>query len=192
MPPLTTEQLLAVCYAHYPRHLDYADPQHEASPETQRLRAALAAAMQDHSRYRQLVTTLRDRHPELGWADWTYLRREPGYIFIMTTTPVDESTKQWTTVVACISVIAPVYFIYAQHLRDVDGREVGENDYRLVPEAQWLVDEMAREIEAVFSYVPLTREQAFTRVPELRINDLAEGEATIFDCLFTSREHERP
>src|SRR5215470_14389320 len=109
------EELLAIVYEYYPRHLSHGDPQHGGTAQAQRLLDARQRAWHGRALWDTFTAKMRARHPDLGFEDASYLQHDACFWLRMSTTPVDLSTKAWTVVGVCLSVIAPLYVVYVSH-----------------------------------------------------------------------------
>jgi hypothetical protein len=180
------DDLLAIVYEYYPRHLSHGDPEHNVTAQTQRLLDARQRAWQGRAVWDTFTARMRGRHPDLGFEDASYLQHDACFWLRMSTTPVNPSTKAWTVVGVCVSVIAPLYVVYVSHMRDVDGIETADVCYEPDADARPLYDEMTREVEATFGYRPVPPKLGLVRVPDVQLDPHEAGEATLYDCLFTS------
>jgi hypothetical protein len=180
------DELLAIVYGYYPRHLSHSDPRHSGTAQTERLLDARRRACLERAEWHTFTARMRGRHPDLGFEDASYLRHDVCFWLRMATTPVKSSTKAWTVVGVCVSVIAPLYVVYVSHIRDVKGTEMGDVRYEAAADARPLYDEMTGEVEATFGYRPVPPKLGLVRVPDIQLDPYEVGEATIYDCLFTS------
>jgi hypothetical protein len=183
---MTADDLLSIVYEHYPRHLSHGDPRHKGTVQTQRLLDARERAYQGRAVWDAFVARMRARHPDLGFEDASYLQHDACFWLRMSTTPIDPSTKAWTMVCACVSVIAPLYVVYVSRMRDVGGVETADVRYESEDDARALYDEMTREVEATFRYRPVPPDLGLVNVPDVQIDPHEAGGATLYDCLFTS------
>lgn len=95
-------------------------------------------------------------------------------------------TSNWT-VVGCVSLLAPVYFVYFVEWDFIGGHR-GNFRARFEPPPSrmaWLAQVMARTIEKRFGFSALPRELADTHVP-LYAGLLEPSKTTLFHTLFTN------
>ena len=88
-------------------------------------------------------------------------------------------------VMACLSLMAPLYMVLTSHQDYVDGKYSYRVFYEPRPETVDLQRMLEREIEEMFGFTRLPNEVLFTPVPDLAPGNLLLGEATLADCLFT-------
>jgi hypothetical protein len=90
-------------------------------------------------------------------------------------------------VVGCVSLLAPVYFVYGVEYDYIDGRTQNYKASFGPPPSNMVLPTqvVARVIEEIFGFSALSREQAETPVP-LYAGLLEPPETTLFHTLFTS------
>ena len=97
------------------------------------------------------------------------------------------SPKSNWDVVGCVSLLAPVYFVYGVEWDYIDGRR---QNFRASfeqppPNMAWPAQAVASAIEKMFGFSAVPRELAETPVP-LYAGSLEPHETTLFHTLFTS------
>lgn len=177
--------LLDTVYRHYPRDLWADDPAYAAAPETKRLREAQERARADRSRLIALMEALEADMPGVKAMDMSYLAYDACYTVHLNADTIDEKTTGWREVVACISIITPVYFLYQARIEVApSGEQRTSIAYSPDPDVAPLWEVAAREIEQIFGYAPLGTDLGLTSVPDVQVQNVALGEATLYDCLF--------
>ena len=185
MPTIPQPWLEAV-YGHYPRNVWSDTPAHAETPETKRLREAQRRAREDRSHLIALMEAIEAEAPGTDVMDLSYLTYDACYVVRANADPVTETTTRVREVVACISVIAPVYAIY-QATTEV--ATSGEQDVTTAdtPDADvaplWGV--VARQVERIFGYTRMEPEIGLATIPDVQVQNVPLGEATVYDALFT-------
>lgn len=178
--------LLDAVYRHYPRNLCTDDPAHATAPETKRLRNAQEHACADRSRLIALMDAIEADMPGVKAMDFSYLTYDACYIVRMNADPVDEQTTCWREVVVCISVIAPVYLLYQALIQvSASGEYRSRIAYVPDPDVETLWNLAARHVERVFGHASIEPEVGLEIVPDVQVQNVPLGEATLYDCLFT-------
>ncbi|WP_157775088.1 hypothetical protein [Melittangium boletus] len=96
-------------------------------------------------------------------------------------------------VVGCVSILAPVYTLYAVHHEFKGGRPTSHELFfpPLPPEWRDISHTIARRIEATFNVSALSRETAEMPIP-LCVDPHQPPDTTLFHALFTSRPQSVP
>jgi hypothetical protein len=182
---LSKEDLLEIARKHY----DSTNKFHfatEASPETQRLHALWAQWIADMSSWYHLRDKLSSELPNHNTGE-TYPTNDGGPR-CMVYPPKESSppTSDWV-VVGCLSLLAPVYFVYGVKYNYIDGRlQNPKASFEPPPPGmEFPARVVARTIETTFGYSALSREIAETPVP-LFAGWLAPPQTTLFHVLFTN------
>ena len=183
-------ELLDAVYRHYPRGLAPEDPAHAAAPETLRLREAQERARADRARLIALMEAVEAEVPGVQAMDLSYLAYDAGYTVRFNADPVGEGTTRWREVVACISILAPVYLLYQSRIEvDAAGRQASTVTYAPDPDVAPLWDAAGRAVERIFGHAPLAADAGLAVLPDVQVQNVPPGEATLYDALFTpSRE----
>ena len=186
-PPLpTVAMLIDAVHLHYPSGLSTDDPAHATAPETKRLRAAQERARAERSRLVAVMEAIEADLPGVQAMDASYLSHDAGYTLRLNADPVDAETRRWREVVACISVIAPVFVcIQATTVVDAAGlyRTVAADTPDPAVEPLWRV--AVRRIEEVFGHEPIDASLAAVVVDDVQVQNVPLGEATLRDALFS-------
>jgi hypothetical protein len=178
--------LLDAVYRHYPRDMWSDDPAHASTLETKRLRDAQKSARTDRSRLISLMEAIEADMPGVKAMDLSYLAYDACYIVRLNVDPVEEETTRWREVVTCISVIAPVYLLYQALIEvAISGEQRSTIAYAPDPEVTPLWRVVARQVERLFDYAPVEPELGLTIVPDVQVQNVLLGDATLYDCLFT-------
>jgi len=186
MSTLRREQLIRIVHEHYPVHLEMVDPAHGDAEETRRLRAKQEQARGDRRRLVALMEAIEAGAPGVSVMDMSYLTYDAGYTLRMNADPEDESSTRWREIVACISVIAPVYALFQARIERSD---TGEHDstvaYSPDPDIVPLWEKTATLIEQMFGYDYLGPDLGLQPVPDVQVQNAPLGEATLYDALLT-------
>jgi hypothetical protein len=107
--------------------------------------------------------------------------------------PVDESSGHRFIVVGCVSILAPIYTVYAVEYVRVGKRRHNPRVFfePLPAEMRHSADVVCREIEAAFKVSALSRDIANLRVP-LYVEPMEPPNTTLFHALFTSEPESLP
>ncbi len=165
------------------------DPGYRESEQARRLTQRLNEASQDMSAWKAFVQRVREELPGGTYWDATLLYLEPCYSLRVQLPETVHDENRSDAVVCLLSVLAPVYVIYASHL--VDAGEDSETWVRfppLPPAFQPYEARLARLIEAAFGATRLPEEVIFFPIPELepRTGNTLPRTARIIDLLFTT------
>jgi hypothetical protein len=189
--PLSSEDLLAVARNYWPSTQDSYLKQ-EVSPELQRLQKLWERELPKLDRWWALLEELEEALPGFKLGDATATRDA---CFRCVASPLDTSshpTSRWVAV-GCLSILAPVAFVYGVHL-EYRGTERVSQEARfgpLPPETGRAVDIMTRKIESTFAATTLPRELAQMRVP-LFVEFKEPPETMLLHALFTSSPESVP
>jgi hypothetical protein len=101
-------------------------------------------------------------------------------------------TSNWT-VVGCVSLLAPVYFVHSVEWDYIDGRVQNSRAHfeQPPPNIAWPTQVVARTIEKMFGFTALPRELAETPV-HLYAGLIEPPKTTLFHTLFTSEPSNIP
>jgi len=84
----------------------------------------------------------------------------------------------------CVSVLAPVYFIYSLP-GDVPAISKEEMIFNPAPDQFNIYKTASEAVEKIFNYERLSVDIALTIIPDVQVGNFPLGEATYFDCLFS-------
>ncbi|WP_375765171.1 hypothetical protein NR798_25995 [Archangium gephyra] len=186
----TVDELLALVHRFYPSNLEGNDPRHETSEEFQRLLAAREAAMADTPRaqaWDSFFRRLRDAVPGSHVENWSTLRYDACWrcrVYLPGTSPTSTEVK---AVVGLVSILAPVFAIYASH-QTYEGQRVSNTRLFFPPmptefhEQEAILDGLIR---SSFGFERLPNEILFTPVSDLQVGNKAPEKVQLIDCLFT-------
>lgn len=168
--PSHARPLLEYAHRYYPAGLSAEDPRYESSTEIQRLRQILNSAATDTRAWGDFLRRAEEVFPGGESFDTTPLPYRPSYR-CQVNLPGQEAWLDRTredSVVCMLSVLAPVYALYAHHWKD-DGteRESWTRYPPLPPEFQVHEAKLASLVEAAFGFARLSNEVLFTAVPDL-------------------------
>ncbi|AKJ08335.1 hypothetical protein ATI61_1255 [Archangium gephyra] len=190
MKPFTVSELMEVCRQYYPAGRTLDDHEHGASPEWHRFHSRWHEAMADRSRWLTLRGALEDAFPGNVVGDATAYTHDGGYrCSVQAIEPGDKADGVSLEVVGCVSLLAPLYFVYGTQHRYRGGRR--ENPaaaffLEALPETLTSsASKVARAIESVFGYQPLPVQWASVPVAGVCLDHFEPAEATLFRALFT-------
>jgi hypothetical protein len=184
---LTTEELIAIVHRFYPANLEGNDPRYDASEEFQRLVAVREGAMADTRVWDSFFQRLREAVPDCRVENWSTLRYDACRrcrVYLTGTTPASTEVR---AVVGLVSILAPVYAIYASH-QSYEGQRVANTRVSFPPlPAEFLAHEATLDalIRSSFGFERLPNEVLFTPVPDLQVGNKAPVDVQLIDCLFT-------
>jgi hypothetical protein len=181
----TAEQLVELVHRFYPANRYSSEPEYRQSAELQRLLEARALAAKERAQpWGELLRRLRGLLPAATIWDLTYLGQDNCHrvrVYLQGT-PADAAQA----VTACVSVLAPVFLLFTSHERREGGVNLPSRTfYEARPETAQLERLLDSNIQAVFGFVRVPAEVLFTPVPDIQCGNVALGEATLADCLFT-------
>jgi hypothetical protein len=189
-PPFTREALHQLIRQYYPEGLLVDEPGYKESEQARRLTQRMNEVGQDMSAWKAFVQRVREELPGCGFWDATLLFLEPCYSLRVQLPETVHDENRSDEAVCLLSVLAPVYIVYASHT--VEAGEDSETWVRfppLPPAFQPYEARLARLIEAAFGATRLSEEVFSFPIPELcpRTGDILPGTARLIDLLFTTR-----
>jgi len=187
--PFTQAALHQLLRQYYPEGVLVDEPGYKESEQAQRLTQWLSEASQDMSAWTEFVQRVREELPGCGFWDATLLFLEPCYRLRVQLPETVHDENRSDAVVCLLSVLAPVYVVYASHR--VEAGEDSEAWARFPPLPsvfQPYEARLARLLETAFGATRLPEEVLFFPIPELcpRTGDILPGTARIIDLLFTT------
>jgi hypothetical protein len=185
------EDLLTIAQKYYDSS-NSVPPSVEPSPEALSRHSLWEQWISDMSSWYALRDTLSSALPGYITGE-TYSSSDGGPRCMVY--PPEESgapTSNWI-VVGCVSLLAPVYFVYGVEQDNIGGRLRNSKASFEPPPTDMIVPArlVARTIETVLGYSPLPQEIAATPVP-LFIEALEPPETTLFHVLFTNEPSNIP
>jgi len=161
---MTRPDLLEVVYRFYPRGVPVEHPEYQDTEESHRYREARRVALAEYPRWKELLGRLR---PRFALADRS--------LHLFASTPADGGYSGEVRVAGGalgfhVSFLGPHYAI---HRRGAPGEE---------PAASAI----AREIEATYRYEPIPADVGHGLVPQVALDGVRLGMATIYQCLLSS------
>lgn len=184
----TATALVQLLHRYYPAGVLVDEPDYATSEEARRLDALLRNVMQDTHAWDEFVRRLQVEFPgSLVW-DRTLLQHDPCYICAISLPGMEMGGDRYEGIVCLLSLLAPVYALYAEH--QLDSGVLRESWLRFPPfppEYQEHEAKLAALIESTFGFVRLSNEMLSTPVPDLvpRSGTVGLGHARLMDCLFT-------
>jgi hypothetical protein len=146
--------------------------------------------MADRSRWLTLRSALAEAFPGTSVGDATAYTHDGGYrCCVYAIEPRDSVDGVSLEVVGCVSLLAPLYFVYGTQHRYRGGKRdhpAAAIFLESLPEALTSsASKVARTIESVFGYQPLPVQLAAVPIPGLCLEHFEPGRATLFRALFT-------
>lgn len=184
--PISQAQLLVVAEQYW-----RADKAYDGSPEHKRLTDLWDKKLKQMGQWWALLDELKKALPGFTVGDAT---ATPDACFRCTAySPVDESSGRRFIVVGCVSIIAPVYTIYAvEYVRIGKERRSRRVLFEPLPaEMRHSADVVSRRIEAACRVNALPRDIADSRIP-LYVEPMEPPNTTLFHALFTSEPGSLP
>lgn len=184
----SVQELIRVVHEYYPQGIELDDPRYKASAEAQRLQRLIEEAHANLSRWADFVAAVRQAFPGCIVWDKTYLWYDPCYHLHVALPGVVVGGRRFDTVACLLSLLAPVYAIYASHIDGNPAGRVARTCYPPLPVAfQSHEQELARRIEETFGFVRLPKETLVVPMPGLRprTGHFIDKEPVLADLLFT-------
>ncbi|WP_043432506.1 hypothetical protein [Cystobacter fuscus] len=179
------EDLIAIVRRYYESSNDFLSTA-ETGPETKRRQALWTQMIENMGPWKAFRAELRRVLPdfnigETGSTDDGGLR-----CMVYPLKDLEPPASNWA-VVGCVSILAPVYFVYGvqydyieSHLRNHEA-----SFEQPPPDMSWPAQVVARTIEKMFGFSAVSREIAETPVP-LFAGLIEPPETTLFHTLFTN------
>lgn len=174
--------------AYYPVGLHPGEPAYDASVEARHRRRFLEEAQKDMGGWKAFVTRVRELLPDCSLWDSTLLIYEPCYRLRVSLPHQQPDADRRQEVVCLLSVLAPVYVLYASYMLYTGPALEKWTRYPPLPPAfQECETRLARLVEDTFRATRLSNELLFTPVPDMTLPaaNLALGQARLIDLLFT-------
>lgn len=169
-PEISTPALLECVRHYYPSGIAAEDPRYERSVELHRLRQRLHSAATDTRAWGDFLHRVESAFPDCKVSDRTHLPYDPSYacqVDLPGQEPWLDRTRE-DAVVCMLSVLAPVYALYAHHWKDDrTEREFWKRYPPLPPEFQAHEAKLASLVETAFGFARLPNEVLFIAVPDL-------------------------
>jgi hypothetical protein len=175
-------------HLYYPTGLGADDPAYRTSVEAQRLTRLLEDAQKDMRPWIAFLHRVRQELPGCMLWDMTLLWIEPCYRLRVYLPGITQGGERQDAVVCLLSLLAPVYALYASHSLDTEAlTEAWTRFPPLPPEFQSLEARLAGLVEDTFGATRPSNEALFTPVPALapRTGNVAPGKALLVDLLLT-------
>lgn len=169
-PDLSVPGLMACVRDYYPAGIPVGDPRYEGSAEIQRLRHQLHSSAISAGAWQGFIQKVEDSFPNCEVSDSLPRLYRPSYRCEVTLPGVEPwpGRTQEDSVVCMLSVLAPVYAVYAHHWKDDrTERESWTRFPPLPPEFQSHEARLAAIVEPTFGFTRLPTEVLFTPVPDL-------------------------
>lgn len=189
MSPFTAQSLHLLLRQYYPAGLHADHPAYKQSEQARRLTQRLSEAGQDMSAWKAFVQRVREELPGCAFWDATLLFLVPCYSLRVQLPETVHDQERSDEVVCLLSVLAPVYVVYASHTVETGADSETWVRYPPLPPAfQPYEARLASLLEAAFGATRLPEEVLSFPLPELdpRTGNIPLGTARIIDLLFTT------
>ena len=187
---MTKEELTGIARMYWRPDKEYRLRQ-EKSPEDSLLEARWEEELARPEKWQAVRSRLRQLLPGFTLGNGT---ATPDACFRCIAYPdhLPSTGPQWL-VVGCVSILAPIYMVYAM---EYVPRNRQRTERRLLfepfpPQMQSTADVISRQIEETFGYSKIPREIAETPVP-LFVQWVEPPETTLFHALFTNEPDNLP
>lgn len=182
---LSAEQLTAIACDYWPRSMEAAlHP--EVSPQLERLRERWRQTLAEMERWRSFVERLKEDLPGFTVGEITSTVDACLRCAVYPRDVHRPPNADWA-VVGCMSILAPVYSVFAVRLAYRNGKRVGHSLFfdALPPELETIAGVLSKGLEATFEVQALALEWATRPVP-LWVEPHQPPDTTLFHALFTS------
>jgi hypothetical protein len=179
------EELLAVVRKYYESSNEFLYTS-ETSPETKRRHALWTQRIENMGPWKAFRARLRSELPKFNTGETGSTADGALRCMVYPLKDLSPPTSNWV-VVGCVSILAPVYFVYGVEYDYIDGRlQNHKASFEQPPPSMVLPAQVvAKTIETTFGFSAVPHEIAETPVP-LFVNWREPSEATLFHALFTS------
>lgn len=179
------EDLIAIVRQYYDPSKDFLFTT-ETSPETKRRQALWKQWIENMEPWKAFRARLRRELPSYSTGE-TYATDDGAARCLLHLPKESWSPKSNWEVVGCVSLLAPVYFVYGVEYDYIDGRAQNyKASFEQPPPSMLLPTQVvARTIETMFGFNALPREIAETPV-HLFAGLLEPPKTTLFHTLFTN------
>lgn len=186
----TAEALSKLVHLYYPAGMHRDDPRYCASPENRRLEALRKAALEDTAAWRGFLQRIREELPGCRVWDYPTIRHDSAReARVAQPNPAlaTPGVKEVREVVLLVSILAPVFCLYASHHKFVGERRAEAVVFYPPFPAEYEAYEAKLEhlVQETFSAARLPNEVLFAPVPDLQAGNTGLGQARLIDCLFT-------
>ncbi|WNG20741.1 hypothetical protein [Cystobacter fuscus] len=190
MMSFTVSELIELCRQYYPTGRTLDDHLHETSSQWQRFHAKWHEALADQHQWLEFRRRVAAAFPTSLVGDATAYTHDGGYrCCIYAVEPRDKADGVSQEVVGCVSLLAPVYFIYCTQHRYRGGRRESPADTVFLEEMPVklgpTVSRLADLIESALGCQSLPPHVARTLIPDLCLDHIEPGHASLFKALFT-------
>lgn len=183
---LSAPALTQLARRYYPASVGMDDPRYNDSEETRRRSAVLEAAMKDTGGWERFLRRVEEAFPGCEVRDASSLPYASSHRCQVTLPGMQPHEGKEENAVGCmLSLLAPVYAVYATHHRE---EGLNSESWRrfppLPPEFQAHEAKLAALVESSFGFSRLPNDVLFTPVPELRRGMLGNRGARLLECFF--------
>jgi hypothetical protein len=184
----TAGALAQLLHGYYPEGLWPDEPAYKSSVEAQRLTQLLAATREAPQPWKDFVQRVGEEFGDCMRWDMTLLWAEPCYRLRVSLPGVVMGGERHDEVICLLSVLAPVYALYASHFQDTGPLKEAWTRYPPLPtEFQAHEARLAMLLESTLRVTRLPTDVLFTPIPGLapRTGNVPLGKALLIDLLFT-------
>ncbi len=187
-PDLTANALIELVHRYYPSGIDNEDPRYKSSEEAQRLSSLVQANTAPTPDWKDFIQQLHEEfHGCMIW-DTTIPWHDPCRSCRISLPGFAVGLQQYDAIVCLLSLLAPVYALYASHSQEQASERRHWIAYPPLPsEFHSHEAKLSGLIESTFGANRLPNEVLFIPVPDLvpRTANFGLGQAQLIDCLFT-------
>src|SRR6185295_1816076 len=158
------------------------------APETKRFQGAWKRALESHDKWQDIVERIGSELPGMSVGDTTapYATAARRCCVYMVRLETSKSAEPHNVIVGLASVLVPYYHLYQI--------AVGSNHHRGFPQPRpragdegSVADLVARHIEQEMGYKEFPAEYESIIVPEISVQNVLPGRATLMDALFDTQ-----
>jgi hypothetical protein len=187
MNSYTVEELVALVHDFHPMNLYVDEPGYKQSKEFQRQQAARQASLAESQAWDDFRARLETAAQGCRIENWTLPLHDTCRryrVYLPGSVPGAHDMK---AVVALISILAPVYALYASHQTVEHQRVVSTRlHYPPLPDEFRPLEALLEElIQSSSGYTRLPNDVLFTPVPDIQVGNKHPAEVRLIDCLFT-------
>ncbi len=188
MPDLTANALIELVHRYHPAGIDNEDPRYKSSEEAQRLSSLIQANAAPAQAWKEFVQRLHEEFPSCMIWDTTIPWHDPCRSCRVSLPGFETGQQRYDAVVCLLSLLVPVYALYASHSEEQGSKRGHWTAYPPLPsEFQSHEVKLSALIETTFGFTRLSNDILFIPVPDLvpRTANFGLGQAQLIDCLFT-------
>ncbi len=186
---LAVPYLIDLIHRFYPRNIYTTDARYDSQAEAIKLRELRKTAQEESSAWNTLLQRIRQELPGCSLWELPYLLYDPCRCVRVSLEDSPMGASEQKAAVLLVSVLAPVYHIYASFQR-IESKQVVEQRVWHPPlplDYQSLEARLDSLAHSVLGTSRLPNEILFAPVPDIQVGNLDLGRAQIIHCLFTDQ-----